>query len=76
MNGGQQKGSRNGKPIAASNNTKAFFSPTKIVDGPSIKVLNPLRSKDGSQLLKDPASISSRSRWKEHFEELLNRDPM
>ena len=45
--------------LAASNNTRAFFSATKIVYGPSTKGLNPLRSKDGSQLLKDPASISS-----------------
>ena len=58
--------------LAASNNTRAFFSATKIVYGPSSKALNPLRSKDGSQLLKDPASISSR--WKEHFQELLNRE--
>jgi exonuclease III len=58
--------------LAASNNTRAFFSATKIVYGPSNNGLNPLRSKDGNQLLKDPASISSR--WREHFQELLNRE--
>ena len=39
----------------------SFFSATKIVYGPSTKGLNPLRSKYGTQLLKD-------------FQELLNRE--
>ena len=60
------------KNLAASNHTIAFFIATKIVYRPSTKGLNPLRSKDGSQLLKDPASISSC--WKEHFQEFLNRE--
>ena len=33
--------------------------------------LNPLRSKDGEQLLKDSESITSR--WKEHYHDLLNQ---
>ena len=58
--------------LVATNNTRAFLSVTKIVYGPSTKGLNPLRSKGGSQHLKDPASISSRG--KEHFQELPNRE--
>lgn len=58
--------------LIASNNTSAFFNATKAIYGPSTKGINCLKSKDGTQTFKDPASISSR--WKEHFQDLLNRN--
>lgn len=58
--------------LADSGDSRGFFSATKTVYGPSYRGLNPLRSKDGQQLLKDNEAINIR--WREHFQELLNRD--
>ena len=58
--------------LADSGDTRGFFTATKAVYGPSHRGLNPLRSKDGQTLLKDNDSINAR--WKEHFQELLNRN--
>ncbi|XP_035263189.1 uncharacterized protein LOC118221872 isoform X1 [Anguilla anguilla] len=58
--------------LADSGNTRSFFSATKAVYGPSYRGLNPLRSKDKQELLKDNESINAR--WKEHCQELLNCD--
>ena len=58
--------------LADSGDTRGFFSATKAVYGPSHRGQNPLRSKDGQELLKDNESINNR--WREHFQELLNRD--
>ncbi len=56
--------------FADNNNSRAFFIATKEVYGPSSVGMNPLTSKDGSSLLKDTDSITSR--WREHFSDLLN----
>ncbi|KAK0135466.1 hypothetical protein N1851_028677 [Merluccius polli] len=58
--------------LADTGDTRGLFSATKAVYGPIYQGLNPLRSKDGQSLLKDEAAISSR--WREHFQELLNRN--
>ncbi|KAM9816523.1 uncharacterized protein ACBT44_010821 isoform 1-T2 [Syngnathus typhle] len=58
--------------LADSGDTRGFFSATKAVYGPSHRGQKPLRSKDGQELLKDNESINNR--WREHFQELLNRD--
>ncbi|XP_068507191.1 uncharacterized protein [Syngnathus scovelli] len=58
--------------LADSGDTRGFFSATKAVYGPSYLGLNPLRSKDVQELLKDNESINTR--WKDHFQELLNRN--
>ena len=58
--------------LALSNNSRAVFAAIKAVNGPSRQGLNPLRSADGSVLLKDRRAISKR--WEEHFHELLNRN--
>ena len=53
---------------------RGFFSGTRAIYGPCSHGLAPLRSKDGTQLLKTNSAILGR--WKEHFEELLNRNPV
>lgn len=58
--------------LADAGETRGFFSATKTIYGPRCHGLSPLRSKDGQVLLKDRESINAR--WKEHFQELLNRD--
>lgn len=56
------------------NDTRGFFGAARAVYGPSSHGLAPLRSKDGSVLLKSNSKITFR--WKEHFPELLNCDPV
>ena len=51
--------------------SKAFYSYIHEVFGPSRSSVAPLRSKDGTTLLKDVPSIQNR--WVEHYSELLNR---
>ncbi len=58
--------------LANLGDTRGFFNATKAVNGPSYQGLKPLRSKDRQTLLKDNADIISR--WREHFQELLNRN--
>ncbi|KAK0146682.1 Craniofacial development protein 2 [Merluccius polli] len=58
--------------LADSGDTRGFFDATRVVYGPSYRCLTPLRSKDGLTLLKDKEAIANR--WKEHYEDLLNRD--
>lgn len=58
--------------LADSGDTRGFFSATKAVYGPRYRGLNPLHSNDGQELLKDNEFINTR--WKEHFQKLLNRD--
>ncbi|KAJ8417438.1 hypothetical protein AAFF_G00286650 [Aldrovandia affinis] len=58
--------------LADCGDTRGFFDATRAVYGPSHRCLAPLRSKDGLMLLKDNESMANR--WKEHYEELLNRD--
>ncbi len=51
----------------ADNNSRAFFIATKevYIYRPSSVGMNPLTTKDGSILLEDTDSITSR--WREHF---------
>ena len=56
------------------NDMRSFFSRMKAVFGPRSQGVVPLRSKDGTRLLKSNNEILSR--WREHFKELLNRDPV
>ena len=58
--------------MADQNNSRAFFQATKEIYGPTVLGQVPLKSKDGSRLLKTKAEISDR--WQEHFSELLNQD--
>ncbi|XP_076041829.1 uncharacterized protein LOC143025712 [Oratosquilla oratoria] len=58
--------------LADANDSRGFFSATKAIFGPSTSGQAPLRSKDGSTILKSNAEINAR--WKEHFEDLLNQD--
>ena len=51
--------------------TKSLYSIIREVFGPSQATIAPLRSKDGSELLKDAFSIQQR--WVEHCSELLMR---
>ncbi|KAK4328318.1 hypothetical protein Pmani_001262 [Petrolisthes manimaculis] len=60
--------------LADRNDTRGFFSATKAVYGPSTHGQAPLRSKDGTNLLKTKTEINAR--WKEHFEDLLNTNPV
>ena len=65
-----------GKPceiqqLADSNKTRGFFKAIKAIHGPSTYGQAPLKSKDGSTILKSNADISAR--WKEHFQDLLNQ---
>jgi len=59
--------------LADRNDSRGFFNATKAIFGPSTRGLVPLRSKDGSTMLKTVDEINTR--WKDHFEELLNRNP-
>nr|XP_014350459.1 PREDICTED: uncharacterized protein LOC106705466 [Latimeria chalumnae] len=52
-------------------NIRGFFSATKATYGPSTQGPNPLRPKDGGDLIKEREAVSAR--WREHFEDLLNR---
>jgi len=54
-----------------TNNTKVLYTLLRAVYGPSSSSITPLRSKDGQELLRDPSNILHR--WREHFDELLNR---
>ena len=50
----------------------ALYSLIRKVYGPRSSTVNPIRSKDGSRLIKDQKGILGR--WKEHFNDLLNRE--
>ena len=51
---------------------RRFFEATKAIYGLSSNGLTPLRSQDGSILLKDDVTI--KQRWKGNFETLFNRE--
>ena len=50
---------------------KKLHTYLKDVYGPRSATISPLKSADGSTLIKDPKGILNR--WKEHFDQLLNR---
>lgn len=52
-------------------NTERLHSLLREVHGPRPASVSPLKSADGSSTIKDPKGILDR--WREHFEELLNR---
>ena len=49
-----------------------LYSLIREAYGPRSSTVSPVRSSDGQNLIKDPSSILNR--WKEHFDELLNRE--
>ena len=51
--------------------THNLYSLIRKTYGPRSSSVSPIRSSDGNTLFRDPASILNR--WKEHFDELLNR---
>lgn len=51
--------------------TKKFHSLLREVHGPRSATISPLKSQDGSTVIKDSKGILNR--WKEHFDQLLNR---
>ena len=57
---------------ADRNDSKQLYSLMKQAYGPKVAKIVPLRSSDGSKLFSTMEDISGR--WKEHFNELLNRD--
>jgi exonuclease III len=57
--------------FADSHNSKQFFNSLKAVYGPSRSGSTPLRSADGSTLIKEQEAL--RERWAEHFSTLLNQ---
>ena len=52
--------------------THGLYSLLRKVYGPKSSTVTPLRSKDGLSLIKDEKGILNR--WKEHFNDLLNRE--
>ena len=52
--------------------SREFYAATRTIYGPTHRHTAPLRSKDGTTLIKDKEGILCR--WKEHFSDLLNRD--
>ena len=59
---------------ADRNDMKSFFSTTRTLYGPSSQGPAPLRNKEGTRILKSETEILNR--WQEHFQELLNRNPV
>ena len=55
---------------ADSNETQKFYEAIKAIYGPSQHSINPVKSKDGTTLIKDRQGIIQR--WAEHFSQLLN----
>ena len=56
---------------ADTKNTRVFHSLLREVYGPSSFSITPLRSKDNKHLILDSFGILNR--WKEHFDDLLNK---
>ena len=52
--------------------SREFYAATRMIYGPTQRHMAPLRSKEGTTLIKDKEGILCR--WKEHFNDLLNRD--
>lgn len=57
--------------LADCNNTQGFYDAIKALYGPRKQAIAPVRSADGSTLLKDRHEILAR--WANHFETLLNQ---
>ena len=57
---------------ADSHMSAEFYAVTRMIYGPTQRHMAPLRSKEGTTLIKDKEGILCR--WKEHFNDLLNRD--
>ncbi len=58
--------------LADKKDTRGFFSATNAIYGPSTHGQAPLKNKDGSTILTSNADIQTR--WKEHFDDLLNQN--
>ena len=57
---------------ADSHMSREFYAATRTIYGPTQSHNAPLRSKDSATLIKDKEGILCR--WKDHFNDLLNRD--
>jgi len=55
---------------ADANEVQKFYQAIKAVHGSVQNVMHPVKSKDGSTIIKDQQGILSR--WAEHLSELLN----
>ena len=55
-----------------NHNYRRLFAGLKAIYGPKSNAVAPVKSADGSKLLTDLRDI--RARWKEHFNNLLNRE--
>ena len=62
--------SREIQQLADANDTRGFFNATKEIYGPTTHGQAPLKSKDGTTILKSNTEIGDR--WREHFDDLLN----
>jgi len=56
--------------LADTNDTQRFYEALKTIFGPTQHAVHPVKSKDGSKVIKDHEGILSR--WAEHLRELLN----
>ena len=56
--------------LADTNDTQRFYEALKTIYGPIQHAVHPLKSKDGSKVIKDHEGILSR--WAEHLRELLS----
>lgn len=56
------------------NDMSGFFAATRAIYGPGSRGVAPLKTKDGSRTLKSNTEILAR--WREHFDDLLNRNPI
>ena len=64
--------SREIQGFADTNNMHEFYDAVKKLHGPTSRAIVPVRSGDGSALIKDRNGILSR--WAEHFDLLLNHE--
>jgi len=56
--------------FADTNDTQKFYEALKTIYGPTQHAVHPVKSKDGTKVIKDHEGILSR--WAEHLKELLN----
>ena len=64
---------REAQAAFAAKNTKLFHKLITEMHGPRKISFSPLKSADGNTILRQPKDI--RERWREHYSELLNRNP-
>ena len=70
--GGKKKLLKSNSSVADAKYTRGFFNTTKAIYGPSTHGQAPLKSKEGTTILKSKTKIGAR--WREHFEDLLTHN--